>query len=144
MIQIRILGNDGTAALEKVHPDVFDDPIDKESAERFLRDPYHHIAVATKDGTVIGFASAVHMGHPDKTHPELFINEIGVASEYQRQGIGTELLNELFGIGRKHGCRMAWVLTDRRNYAAMELYKVCGGQRPTDHVMIEFQLHEEV
>jgi ribosomal protein S18 acetylase RimI-like enzyme len=140
-IKIKILNHSDVDILKNVDPDVFDNPIDIPRAIEFLGDPRHHVGVAIDGDLVIGFVSAVHYVHPDKHCPELWINEIGVAEKYQRQGIGKQLMNEIFGVGRELNCESAWVLTDRENTAAISLYSVVGNpELPTDHVMFSFDL----
>lgn len=126
MIEVRVLGDGEAHALDRVAPDVFDQPIRPELAAEFLSDSRHHIAVAIEDDVVVGFASGVHYLHPDKP-PELWINEIGVAPTHQRQGIATRVLEALLARGRELGCREAWVLTERDNEAAVALYASAGG-----------------
>jgi hypothetical protein len=42
------------------------------------------------------------------------------------------------------GCTEAWVLTDRENTAAMNLYSAVGNvEKPTDCVMFSFHLREQ-
>jgi hypothetical protein len=85
--------------------------------------------------------TAVHYVHPDKPHPELWINEIGVAATRRGRGLGTRLLRAVFAEARGLGCAEAWVLTDRANTAAMRLYAAAGStEAPTDHVMFTFKL----
>jgi ribosomal protein S18 acetylase RimI-like enzyme len=140
-IVIKVLGPQDNCILSDLAPDVFDDPIDVGRAREFLADRRHHLAVAVDDGQVVGFASAVHYLHPDKPHPELWINEVGVAATHRRRGLGMRMLRALFAVARGLGCAEAWVLTDRANTAAMRLYAAAGSRKaPTDHVMFTFQL----
>ena len=126
MSDVRILGEDDAPLLKRVAPDVFDGPILPHLLREFVEDPRHHMAVAVVDGTVVGFASAVHYLHPDKP-PELWVNEIGVSAPFRRQGVGKRLLDALFAHGASLGCREAWVLTERSNPAAVALYRSAGG-----------------
>lgn len=140
-IDVRTLKLGDELVLANVAPGVFDDPIDERATAEFLADPHHHLAVAVKDGLVIGFASAVLYVHPDKPRPELWINEVGVAPAHHRQGIARELLASLFAVGRDAGCIEAWVLTGRSNEAAMRLYASVGGREGSDdQVMFTFSL----
>ncbi len=142
-IAIKILNHDEAGILRNIAPDVFDDPIDIQRAEEFLADPRHHLAVAVEDDQIVGFVSAVHYVHPDKPCPELWINEVSVAQTHRRQGLGKRLLRAVFDVARELGCAEAWVLTDRANMAAMNLYFSAGnGSVPTDHVMFTFRLEE--
>lgn len=140
-IAIKILKHDDIDILKNVDPDVFDDELDIKRAAEFLADPRHHIAVAIDRDLVVGFVSAVHYVHPDKPHPELWINEVGVAETHRRRGFGKQLMKAIFEVGQKIGCKEAWVLTDRDNKAAMSLYAaVVPTEAPTDHVMFSFDL----
>jgi aminoglycoside 6'-N-acetyltransferase I len=142
-VTIRLLGPDDGAALDRVAPDVFDHDIDPRLAAEFLADPRHHLAVALAEApagpTVVGMASAVHYVHPDKP-PELWVNEVGVAPGWQRQGLGRRLLQALFDRAAALGCREAWVLTERDNAAARRLYAAAGGEEAEGVVMATFRL----
>jgi ribosomal protein S18 acetylase RimI-like enzyme len=140
VIEIRSLGPGDEAMLIAVEPDVFDNEVQPHLAAEFLADPRHHIVVACHEARVVGFASAVHYLHPDKPS-ELWVNEVGVAPTYQRRGVARQLLRALFDVGRAAGCRKAWVLTERSNAAAMELYRAVGGREAADEtVMFDFGL----
>ena len=140
-MEIKLLRSDDLEILKTSGSGVFDDPIDARAAAEFLRDPRHHIVVAIDEGTIVGFASAVHYVHPDKASPELWINEVGVASTHHRRGIGRAVVEEMLNHGRRLGCREAWVLTERDNQAAMRLYSASGGvEDPGNTVMFTFPL----
>lgn len=140
-IAIKILSQDDTSMLNNIYPDVFDDPIDIARTREFLADPRHHLAVAIEDNLVVGFVSAVHYVHPDKPRPELWINEVSVAETHRRQGLGKCLLLAMFEVAREFGCIDAWVLSDRENTAAMNLYSAVGNAAaPSGCVMFEFRL----
>lgn len=124
--EIRILRPEEARVLECVAPDIFDHPVDPKHRADFLADPRHHLAVALDGDTVVGMASAVDYVHPDKP-VELWINEVGVAPEYRRAGIGRRLLQALFDLARELGCREAWVATEPDNEAARGLYAAVGG-----------------
>ncbi|HZS04712.1 MAG TPA: GNAT family N-acetyltransferase [Blastocatellia bacterium] len=140
-VEIRILGRDDESVLGNVGPDVFDDPVHAERAREFLSDPRHHLVVAIESGVVVGFVSAVHYVHPDKPHPELWINEVGVAATHRGRGVGKAMLQSVLEVGRRIGCGEAWVLTERSNAAAMRLYASGGGtEGAPDGVMFTFYL----
>ena len=138
-MEIRILREGDEPVLDRV-ADVFDHPIDPHAAREFLGDPRHRLVVAIDDGVVVGFVSGVVYVHPDKPTPELWINEVGVASSHQGRGIARRLLASTLEDARASGCREAWVLTDRTNQAAMRLYESGGGEASGDHVMFTFRL----
>jgi aminoglycoside 6'-N-acetyltransferase I len=140
-MEIKVLGPEDTDVLLAVGPDVFDDAVDPRVAREFLNDPRHHLVAAIDHGMVVGFASAVHYVHPDKRSPEMWINEVGVATNHRGRGVAGAILQRLFEVARVIGCVEAWVLTDRTNEAALRLYKSNGGiETPGDQVMLAFRL----
>lgn len=139
-IEVRVLRAGDEAVLSNVDEDVFDYPIRADTTFEFLSDPRHHLVVALDDGVVVGMASGVHYVHPDKP-AELWINEVGVASSHQRQGIARAILNKLLSLARELGCLEAWVLTDSDNEPAMRLYASTGGEEASrDQVMFTYHL----
>jgi ribosomal protein S18 acetylase RimI-like enzyme len=141
MIEIKLLGPGDSHYLRKVAEDVFDDPIVESSAQEFLADPRHRLIVVLDNNIVVGFVSAVIYLHPDKSAPELWINEIGVASTHQRQGIGKALMQAMLDHAKQSGCTEAWVLTDRANLPAMAMYRSTGGEETLpDPTMFTFKL----
>ena len=140
-MDIRILRPEDAALLAAVGPDVFDDPVDPRALLEFLDDPRHHLVAAIDGGAIVGFASAVHYVHPDKPSPEMWINEVGVATSHQGRGVASAILQRLLDVARAIGCSEAWVLTDRTNEAALRLYRSRGGvEAAGDHVMLTFHL----
>ena len=140
-IEIKLLRYGDEAQLERVAPDVFDDPLDAKAYLEFLADERHHLAVAIDEGFVVGFVSAVLYVHPDKPRPELWLNEVSVAPTHRRRGAGKAMLSALLAFAQGVGCSEAWVLTDRRNPGAMRLYASLGGiEAPDDAVMFTFRL----
>lgn len=139
-IEIRILRSGDESVLDHTADDVFDDPIVTQTTRQFLADPRHHLAVALENEIVIGFASGVHYVHPDKPHPEFWINEVGVAETHHRRGIGKALMNALLEVARVLGCREAWVLTERDNSPAMRLYQSMDGEEAPDQIVM-FTFH---
>lgn len=137
-VEVRILKPNEAKVLECVAPDVFDNPIDPVLSAEFLADSRHHLAIALDGDIVVGMASAVDYIHPDKP-VELWINEVGVAPEYQRQGIGKRLLQALFDLGRELGCNQAWVGTEHDNDAARGLYASVGAESES-FVLYSFKL----
>lgn len=138
-VEVRLLGHDEIAVLDRVAADVFDHAVDPRWAGEFFADPRHHLAVAVLDGVVIGMASALHYVHPDKA-PALWVNEIGVSAAQQRRGIGRRLIQVLIAHARELGCSEAWVGTELDNAAARGLYASVGGQEAA-MVVVALPLH---
>jgi ribosomal protein S18 acetylase RimI-like enzyme len=138
-IEIKVLGSNDAGVLMNIAPGVFDNPIDPRMTNAFLNNSRHHLAVAVERNLVVGFVSAVHYTHPHKPHPELWINEVGVAPTHQCRGLGNDLLRSMLEAGRSNGCSEAWARTDRSNTPAIRLYSSNGGTE-SDQVMFTFRV----
>jgi aminoglycoside 6'-N-acetyltransferase I len=121
-LEIRQLEPGDMALLDRVAEDVFDEPVRPDRLAAYLAEPGHHMIVAIVDGEVVGQCAAVVHRHPDKA-TELYIDEVGVSSAFQRQGIARKLLDAMFALGRTLGCEEAWVGTEPDNAAARGLYE---------------------
>jgi aminoglycoside 6'-N-acetyltransferase I len=125
-VDVRLLGPDDAGVLANLAADVFDNAVDPVWSRAFFADPHSHMAVALQDGVVVGMVSAVDYVHPDKA-PQLWINEVGVASTHRRLGIAGLLLRAMLAHGRAIGCTEAWLGSDEGNTAAHALYEHAGG-----------------
>jgi ribosomal protein S18 acetylase RimI-like enzyme len=133
---IRLLGTQDAAVLDRVDPDVFDEPVRAELAERYLSDPHRLLAVALdEDAVVVGMASGVVYLHPDKPL-QLFINEVGVAERARRQGLARRLVQALLDHARSLGCIEAWVATEESNATARALYAALGGVEDAERAVV--------
>ena len=142
-IEVRFLEASDRQLLLNVSEGVFDHSVRTDLADEFLTDPRHHIAAALHEGRVVGFVSGVHYLHPDKS-AEMFINEAGVATAFQRRGLGKRLLAVMLAHAEELGCREAWVLTEEDNHPARGLYAAAGGkeERPKP-VLFTFSLDDD-
>lgn len=121
-VEIRRLHPGDDALVMRVANDVFDEPVRPNRLAAYLASPGHFMIVAVVDGMVVGQCAAVIHRHPDKVS-ELYIDEVGVAPPFLRQGIASKMLDAMFEIGREHGCEEAWVGTEPDNEAARALYE---------------------
>jgi aminoglycoside 6'-N-acetyltransferase I len=140
MATVRMLQANEEGLLAHAAPEVFDYAVRPQRAREFLADPRHHIAVALEDDVIVGFVSAVHYVHPDKS-TELWINEVGVAPSHRKRGLAKKMMQTMLEHGRALGCEVAWVLTDTDNAAARALYASVGGEELSQNtVHVEFTL----
>ena len=126
-VEIRLLGPGDAPVLANVHPDTFDNAVIPAQARAFLASPLHRIVVALDRGQVIGMATGAMLLHPDKA-PAFFINEVGVADDFRRRGIGRQLTRALIAAARSDGARGIWLATEDDNMAARGLYAGLGAR----------------
>jgi aminoglycoside 6'-N-acetyltransferase I len=139
-VEIRLLGPEDAAVLDRMADGVFDGPVVRRWTAEFFADRRHHLIVARLDGEVVGMITAVDYVHPDKA-PQLWINEVGVAPAHQRRGIATRLLDAMLEHGRALGCTEAWLGTEHDNTAARGLYERAGAG-PEPFVLYAWTLEE--
>jgi ribosomal protein S18 acetylase RimI-like enzyme len=111
-----------SALLDRVAPDVFDEPVRPDRLAAYLAQPGHLMILALDHEVVVGQCAAVIHKHPDKVD-ELYIDEVGTASTHLRQGIARAMLEAMFDWGRELGCEEAWLGTELDNVAANGLYR---------------------
>jgi ribosomal protein S18 acetylase RimI-like enzyme len=128
----------GSESRVKAAERLFDDPVDLDATRRFLTDETNVLLIAYEDGEPAGFVSGTELSHPDKSVPEMFLNELAVDEAFRGRGIGRALAGELWRLARSRGCRGMWVLTDDDNVAANKVYSAAGGVRAGDQVMYEW------
>jgi ribosomal protein S18 acetylase RimI-like enzyme len=130
---------DTAALLSRVADDVFDEPVDAVRLAAYVEATGHFMLIAVEDGTVVAQCAAVIHRHPDKK-TELYIDEVGVAPAFQRQGLARRMLEEMLAIGKAEGCEEAWVGTEHDNVAARRLYESRGGTTAEPFVMYVYEL----
>ena len=91
---------------------------------------------------MVGQTAAVVHRRPDKP-TELYIDEVGVAENYRRQGIARRMLELMLAHGKAIGCEEAWVGTEPDNLPARSLYerqRQSGDAEAEPFVMYLYQL----
>ena len=135
-VQLKRLQPHEGAVLDRVAPDVFDQPVDPVRLHAYLAAPGHLLLVALEDGIVVGQCAGVVHYHPDKP-TELYVDELGTASTHLRRGIGGRMLEAMFVWGRELGCAEVWLGTELDNDPANALYR---GLAPTEAGAMMFYL----
>ena len=141
-IAYRLLGPGDAAVLDRVAPEVFDEPVRPDRARAYLAEPQNLLLVALEGDLVVGQCAAVIHRHPDKP-AELYVDELGVSPAWQRRGIGTGLMRRILAEGRSRGCEEAWLGTECDNAAANALYGRLGGTPPELFNLYLYDLRDE-
>lgn len=136
---IRRVTTGNTTLLDNVAPGVFDEDIDTERRAAWAKSTGHLMVVALRDGVVVGMCTAMVHRHSDKA-TELYVDEVGVGSDYRRQGLGRGMMDEMFKWGIECGCKEAWVGTEPDNAAARGLYESLAPGETDECVFYTFAL----
>ena len=141
-VDIHLLSSENSELLERVGLEVFDNPIDAVQLQTFLDDDRHIMFVAVNNDMVVGMASAVEYFHPDK-RPQLWINEVGVASTHRKRGIGRRLVEALLNVANDRGCVFAWLGTEIDNKPAQSCFgSVPAVEEPQPFLLYEWDLED--
>ena len=138
VVDIRRLGPDDIDLLCSAREGVFDRPVDPVQAAAFLTDDRHEIVAAVQNGAMVGMATAVVILHPDQPS-QLFVIEVGVLPDVQRQGIAKQIMQQMLAIAQTRGCSVTWLATEADNLPARGLYRTLNGQETEDVVMFEWE-----
>lgn len=111
--------------LQNVAHDVFDYEIDEARLTQYLKQTNHVMYVAIVDGVVVGQARGLLQFHSDM-NLELYVDNLGVASERRRKGIATRLISALKALADEKFCRSVFVMTESDNNLAKDFYNSFG------------------
>jgi aminoglycoside 6'-N-acetyltransferase I len=138
-VRLIVAGPQDAALFDRIAEDVFDGPIDPDLLARYLASPTMHIVLARDGDLIVGFCSGLVHFHPDKPE-DFFINELGVATGWRRQGIATRLIGATRDLAPPLGCRSAWVVAEPTE-EAVGFYRSLGvPQTGTNLAMFTFDL----
>ena len=83
----------------------------------------------------VGFLIAHRFPRIDRDEYQIYLYEIGVDEQFQRQGIGTRMIELLKELCRKERVviKEIWVGTEDDNIPARELYRATGAEEERDN-----------
>ncbi|WP_421084284.1 GNAT family N-acetyltransferase [Rothia nasimurium] len=108
----------------------------EEGYAREIASPDYGIWVAEQDGSLIGYvvAGSAHLPHPELKGADGEIRRLYVRSEYQGQGLGSQLLEKaLQWLLKDNDQRTLWLGVWSENYGAQRLYSRYGFERVGDY-----------
>ncbi len=112
---------------------------DRTNLERFVGSESTILLLARKGSEGCGLLRAHMLYRYDSKNPEILLHEIDVNVAYQKQGIGSALIERLKDIAHERNISEIWVITNRSNEAAMRLYKKAEMKEThTDDVVLQF------
>lgn len=115
--------------------------VSAEHTAAFLAKESNILLTVLVDSEPAGFLLAHLLDRFKDTRRKLFIYEIDVLPEFQRRGIGRALIEAVLKTARERNADTAFVLTNRSNTAAVNLYAETGGIiKNPDDVMFEYKV----
>ncbi|NCN09528.1 MAG: GNAT family N-acetyltransferase [Leptospira sp.] len=85
------------------------------------------VFVATKDNKVIAGLTAYILPQYYSAKPSVYIYDIAVQTDFQRKGLGSDLLKELNNYCNDKGMKEIFVQADLEDHHAIEFYRANGG-----------------
>jgi GNAT superfamily N-acetyltransferase len=117
----------GLAKYEQLSDKVTGSP-DLLRSHLFCDKPYAAAIVAELEDRIIGYALFFHTYSTFLTQPGLYLEDVFVASEYRRQGVGKALIASVAKIAFDRGCgRLEWSVLEW-NQNAIEFYQSLGAK----------------
>nr|AIA13133.1 AAC3-I [uncultured bacterium] len=90
-------------------------------------------------GQVVGGLVAYVLDKLEMARSEIYIYDLAVDESHRRQGIATELINELKAIAAKTGAWVIFVQADREDEPAIQLYEKLGVREEPLHFDINLE-----
>lgn len=103
------------------------------NARQFLSNPMNWIVACIQDEKIIGFTYGYELNRLDNKGNMVYIHEVSVLPDCQRQGIGSEILNTIKKICKLAGISRFFLITQKHNDAACKLYEKAGGKKSSTH-----------
>ncbi|MEL7064622.1 MAG: GNAT family N-acetyltransferase [Bacteroidota bacterium] len=119
---------------------VFDEPANGELTDDFLSqrlsDPRFIVLVARQDGQIIGGATAYELPLYTHRQSEWLIYDVAVHQDFQRRGIGKELLQHLQLEAQKRGVSDLFLDAHAEDLHAIAFYRRLGAKEERVHQFI--------
>ncbi len=100
---------------------------DENYLKQLLAQDDFFVFVASSDDKVVGGLTAYTLQQYYSQMPLVYIYDLAVKTEYQRQGIGKLLLSAITDYGKEIGVEEVFVQADEGDDHAIEFYHATGG-----------------
>lgn len=104
----------------------------EENARQFLSDPMNWIFACIQENQIIGFAYGYELNRLDSKGNMLYIHEVGVLPQYQKQGVGFQILTDIKSLCKLTCICRFFLFTQKHNAAACSLYEKAGGEKTSN------------
>jgi len=96
--------------------------LDKKINSKFFLDNKNIILIAISNNKIVGYLYAYLLDSIDIDLPKMFLYSIDVIKDYREKGIGKALISRLKIIAKERKCSEIFVITNKSNKAAINLY----------------------
>jgi aminoglycoside 3-N-acetyltransferase I len=101
---------------------------------RSLLSKQHFIAIAAiKDDEAVGGLAAYELEKFEQDRREIYIYDLAVSQRHRREGIATDLINELRRVARERKAYVIFVQADLGDEPAIRLYESLGARESVLH-----------
>jgi len=113
---------------EKVFAQPHGAALPTEHLQSLLNEPHFSVFVAEHDANVVGALTAYTLPTYYTGRPFVYIFDVAIEENYQRQGIGSQLLDAVKAYGKEIGAAELFVQADLEDTHALEFYRKNGGE----------------
>lgn len=110
--------------------DVFEteNEVNQGNIKQLLNNPNFVCLVALQHHKIIGGITAYELMSYDSPNSVMYVYDLAVQNSYQRSGIGSRLMTELFVDCRKRGIKELFVQAEEADAHAIQFYRKLGGE----------------
>ena len=106
-----------------------------EYLNNFINNQNAYGFIAKEENKIVGFAYAYTLLRPDGKMM-FYLHSIGILLNYQNKGYGSKLLHFIKEYSKKIGCSEMFVITDKDNPRACNVYEKLGGKNDHDNEIV--------
>ncbi|MBO0992965.1 GNAT family N-acetyltransferase [Bacillus sp. SD088] len=103
--------------------------VNKKNIGRLLNNSTFVCFVAYIDQKIVGGITAYELEMYDQEGSSMYIYDLAISKEHQRNGIGSKLVNEIMDYCRSNGIKDMFVQADGVDQHAIQFYKKIGGEQ---------------
>lgn len=115
---------------------------DSEMTKKLVGNSNNIFLIGYFDGQIAGFLYGHVLDRFDRKK-KFFIYELGTAPAFRQKGVMREIFAYLFEYLKENNIDSLWVLTEKQNTPAMNLYSSLGGEIVDGEIMFNFKVNEE-
>lgn len=98
----------------------------KKLVKKYIKDSDKQILVAQVNDKIVGMVSIVFLSRINQITFELYVPELVVAQNYQKQGIGKKLIESCIELAREKKCHRIRLESGNQRKESHEFYKQLG------------------